>query len=94
MFCLLFADWQLIGPGACRGPNWSSDEWPLSAGDLSLQDCSQKCHQTKTCTAFSLGKAQKAQKPCMLYNHRDIQPASSLGGECYKIIPGGKTDLF
>ena len=24
----------------------------------------------------------------MLYSHEDIQPASSLGGECYKIEAG------
>ena len=74
-----------MGPGACRGQDWSDDDWPLIKGDQILEDCSEKCHETKGCTAFSLGKSKKPKKPCMLYNHKDIQPASSLGGECYKI---------
>merc|ERR1711936_291475 len=77
---------ELIGPGACRGPDWSDDEWPLAVGDRTLEDCSEKCQDTEDCTAFSLGKGKKPKKPCMLYSHEDIQAASSLGGECYKIV--------
>merc|ERR1711899_72612 len=79
---------ELIGPGACRGPDWSDDEWPLAVGDRTLEDCSEKCQDTEDCTAFSLGKGKKPKKPCMLYSHEDIQAASSLGGECYKIVTG------
>ena len=78
----------MIGPGACRGPDWSDDEWPLAVGDRTLEDCSEKCQDTEDCTAFSLGKGKKPKKPCMLYSHEDIQAASSLGGECYKIVTG------
>merc|ERR1712029_1224496 len=80
--------YHLIGPGACRGPDWGDDEWPLAVGDRTLEKCSEKCHQTEDCTSFSLGKGEKAKKPCLLYGHEDIQPASSLGGECYKIANG------
>lgn len=80
--------YHLIGPGACRGPDWGDDEWPLAVGDRTLEKCSEKCHQTEDCTSFSLGKGEKAKKPCLLYGHEDIQPASSLGGECYKIAKG------
>merc|ERR1712083_416728 len=79
---------ELIGPGACRGPDWSDDEWPIAVGDKSLEECCEKCQKTRECTAFSLGKAKKAKKPCMLYSHDDVQPAASLGGECYKIVAG------
>merc|ERR1712083_276281 len=81
-------DYQLMGPGACRGPDWSDDEWPIAAGDKSLEECCEKCQKTRECTAFSLGKAKKAKKPCMLYSHDEVEPASSLGGECYKIVAG------
>ena len=80
---------QLVGPGACRGKDWSDDDWPQVAGEKTVDQCCSQCQQTKGCTAFSLGKAKKAKKPCLLYNHRDIQPASSLGGECYKITSEG-----
>merc|ERR1712008_318825 len=84
--------YQLIGPGACRGQNWGDGEWPVAAGDKTLEGCSKKCHEIEICTSFSLGKGEKAKKPCMLYSHEDIQPASSLGGECYKIATGKKDD--
>ena len=83
-----FSGYQLIGPGACRGQNWGDGEWPVAAGDKTLEGCSKKCHEIEICTSFSLGKGEKAKKPCMLYSHEDIQPASSLGGECYKIATG------
>ena len=83
-----FSGYQLIGPGACRGQNWGDGEWPVAAGDKTLEGCSKKCHEIEICTSFSLGKGEKAKKPCMLYSHEDIQPASSLGGECYKIAAG------
>ena len=83
-----FSGYQLIGPGACRGQNWGDGEWPVAAGDKTLEGCSKKCHEIEICTSFSLGKGDKAKKPCMLYSHEDIQPASSLGGECYKIAAG------
>merc|ERR1712037_334019 len=84
--------YQLIGPGACRGQNWGDGEWPVAAGDKTLEGCSKKCHEIEICTSFSLGKGEKAKKPCMLYSHEDIQPASSLGGECYKIAAGNEVD--
>merc|ERR1712088_36701 len=84
--------YQLIGPGACRGQNWGDGEWPVAAGDTTLEGCSKKCHEIEICTSFSLGKGEKAKKPCMLYSHEDIQPASSLGGECYKISAGNDVD--
>merc|ERR1712203_279407 len=84
--------YQLIGPGACRGQNWGDGEWPVAAGDKTLEGCSKKCHEIEICTSFSLGKGEKAKKPCMLYSHEDIQPASSLGGECYKIAAGNDVD--
>merc|ERR1712088_1228925 len=84
--------YQLIGPGACRGQNWGDGEWPVAAGDTTLEGCSKKCHEIEICTSFSLGKGEKAKKPCMLYSHEDIQPASSLGGECYKIAAGNDVD--
>merc|ERR1712029_1336571 len=75
-------------PRCLSGPDWGDDEWPLAVGDRTLENCSEKCHQTEDCTSFSLGKGEKAKKPCLLYGHEDIQPASSLGGECYKIANG------
>ena len=85
---IYFSEYELIGPGACRGPDWSDDEWPIAVGDKSLEECCEKCQKTRECTAFSLGKAKKAKKPCMLYSHDEVEPASSLGGECYKIVAG------
>lgn len=80
---------QLVGPGACRGHKWSDDDdWPQIEGDHTLEGCCEKCQKTKGCTAFSLGKSKKPRKPCMLYGHHDIQPASALGGECYKVTKG------
>jgi len=76
---------QLLGPGACRGPKWSDGDWPIHVGDKSIDDCSQLCQKNKGCTAFSLSKGKGPLKPCLLYHHTDIQPAASLGGECFKI---------
>jgi len=53
---------QLIGPGACRGPDWSDDEWPIAVGDRTLEECSEKCQKTEDCTGFSLGKGKKPKK--------------------------------
>ena len=76
---------QLLGPGACRGPKWSDGDWPIHVGDKSIDDCSQLCQKNKGCTSFSLSKGKGPLKPCLLYHHTDIQPAASLGGECFKI---------
>ena len=84
--CTLFADCQLVGPGACRGLKWSEGTWPQLVQDRTIDECCTLCKSTRSCTAFSVGKGTKPKKPCFLYNHKDIQPASGLGGECYKII--------
>merc|ERR1712062_548648 len=79
-------DCQLVGPGACRGLKWSEGTWPQLVQDRTIDECCTLCKSTRSCTAFSVGKGTKPKKPCFLYNHKDIQPASGLGGECYKII--------
>ena len=85
-FIYFFVDThQLLGPGACRGPKWSDGDWPIHVGDKTVDECSQICQKNKGCTSFGLGKAKGSLKPCLLYHHADIQPASSLGGECYKL---------
>lgn len=86
MMLALFADCQLVGPGACRGLKWNEGTWPQLVQDRTLDQCCTLCKNTRSCTAFSMGKGLANTKPCFLYNHKDIQPASGMGGECYKII--------
>eukprot|EP00096_Caligus_rogercresseyi_P016521 TRINITY_DN920_c0_g1_i3.p1 TRINITY_DN920_c0_g1~~TRINITY_DN920_c0_g1_i3.p1 ORF type:complete len:1395 (-),score=386.10 TRINITY_DN920_c0_g1_i3:125-4309(-) len=71
---------EIIGEGGCRGPNWSSDDWPKPLGNN--KDCCSACTKTEGCTGYHISKKGKE---CVLYGHKDLIPAKSLGGNCFRL---------
>ncbi|CAB4066199.1 unnamed protein product [Lepeophtheirus salmonis] len=73
------SDCELIGKGGCRGPNWSFEDWPKNIGKK--EDCCSGCRETKGCTSYHMTK----NKECVLYGHKEIIPAQSLAGNCFRL---------
>ena len=74
-------NYDLVGAGACRGPNWTSKEWPKDLkGVTKASECYKTCWKIKGCTGFHLHG-----EGCSLVGHDDIQAASGLKGNCFKI---------
>lgn len=72
--------------GLCRGPGWTSGQWPLSKGHTTAQECANFCARKKGCTAFDLSEKKGKKFACFLYGHRDVEPAKALKGNCYTFM--------
>ena len=85
----------LIGGGRCRGPNWTSNKWPVLKGLIPPRQCAEECAKKKGCKAFDLSNMQENDFDCVLYGHNKIVPASGVPGNCYAlsekegVVPGG-----
>ena len=85
----------LLGSGRCRGPNWTSNKWPLLKGLTSPRQCAEECAKKKGCKAFDLSNQENSSFDCVLYGHTKVVPASGVPGNCYVlsekegVVPGG-----
>ena len=75
-----------LGQGLCRGENWQSEDWPKYEGLVSKKDCLKACKKTRGCTSYDFRDAEGKKVQCYLFGHQDIQPASGLKGECFKLL--------
>ena len=85
----------LLGSGRCRGPNWTSNKWPVLKGFTSPRQCAEECAKKRGCKAFDLSNPEDNSFDCVLYGHAKVVPASGVPGNCYVlsekegVVPGG-----
>ena len=48
-----------------------------------MKDCAESCNKQKGCRAFDLSAQEGKVFTCLLFNHKDVSPASALDGACY-----------
>jgi hypothetical protein len=64
---------ELVGAGACRGPEWQDEIWPKEEGAESLKGCAADCERDPGCTAFDVWPSEKAGKyKCINYGHDKV----------------------
>ena len=57
-----------------------------------MSGCHQACQKAKGCSAFDLSPIEGKKKlSCLLYGHKEVNPASGLKGNCYRMGEGDES---
>jgi hypothetical protein len=73
-----------LGPGRCRGQDWTFSYWPIIHQHLTAKECATACAKKMGCTAFDLSERDEQGKfECALYGHSKVVPAIGVPGNCY-----------